>query len=650
MSMQISDIVLYSHVGNVRTIGIRPGQVNIITGASKTGKTALIEIVDYCMGSDECHIPAGVITKTVAWVGVRLHVTDGQVFAARRLPKPGKTSNTEVYYAVGKELEIPEYAALKQTTNVETLRSILSAHCGIKDNVSQPQEGQTRNLLSANIRHALLFAFQQQGEIISNKLLFHRQSEEWIPQAIRDVLPYFLGVVDDDYIFKAAKLRKLRHDLRTIEGKIAEDVAARGPGISKAQALLAEAQDAGLYTTRDLPTTWEGCFAALTEIQTKPIGIESELSAGGETFERLQEARTALMDEYERIREQLRSAQALEKDSDGFSREALEHLSRLNCIGLFKEDTNQHKECPICGSTIPQSGLPSLTQFENSIAQIQSQIRTVTERSPQMERVVQSLQEKLDNTATSISENAKQLEAVHRSNKRLQTIRDRGARRAFILGRIGSYMDTVTLPDANTDLISESARLSEEVAQLETELSNEAFQARLDSILSILSRDMTEWARGLRLEHSESPLRLDVRRLSVIADTADGPISMDKMGSGENWVGLHLIVHLALHKWFVARKRPVPGFLFIDQPSQVYFPPDRDVNGLSERSKGEDWEAVKRLYQLTIQIAHLLNPQFQVIVTDHADIRENWFQQAVIERWREGAKLIPQEWIEHQVA
>jgi hypothetical protein len=36
----------------------------------------------------------------------------------------------------------------------------------------------------------------------------------------------------------------------------------------------------------------------------------------------------------------------------------------------------------------------------------------------------------------------------------------------------------------------------------------------------------------------------------------------------------------------------------------------------------------------------------QIIVVDHVDIRESWFQEAVAERWRAGRKLVPDEWIE----
>ncbi|MCK4580575.1 MAG: DUF3732 domain-containing protein, partial [Dehalococcoidia bacterium] len=37
-------------------------------------------------------------------------------------------------------------------------------------------------------------------------------------------------------------------------------------------------------------------------------------------------------------------------------------------------------------------------------------------------------------------------------------------------------------------------------------------------------------------------------------------------------------------------------------------------------------------------------PQLQIIMTDHANINELWFQDCIIERWREGKKLVPLEW------
>jgi len=36
-----------------------------------------------------------------------------------------------------------------------------------------------------------------------------------------------------------------------------------------------------------------------------------------------------------------------------------------------------------------------------------------------------------------------------------------------------------------------------------------------------------------------------------------------------------------------------------------------------------------------------LAPDFQIIVCDHANLAEDWFQASIVENWRDGRKLIP---------
>ena len=87
----------------------------------------------------------------------------------------------------------------------------------------------------------------------------------------------------------------------------------------------------------------------------------------------------------------------------------------------------------------------------------------------------------------------------------------------------------------------------------------------------------------------------------------------------------------------------MPRFLFIDQPYKVYFPEDSDWD-VRDGQRGEDREAVKRMYALSLKVVEELAPQFQVIITDHANINEGWFQNCIVERWREGVKLVPPDW------
>lgn len=651
MSFQIRDIVLYAHNGEMRRVEFASGRLNIITGGSKTGKTALIAVLEYCFGSSECHIPEGIMRRAVAWAGVRLAVPEGDVFIARRLPAPGRNSSSDVYYAVGSQIALPRADQLMQTTNPQTLEGLLAAHAGIGQNRHDPSPGQTRVPLQAGIAHALIYCFQHQTEIDSNQHLFHRQSEQWLPQAIKDTMPYFLGAVNDDYVARMAELRRLRREVRGIERKLEEYEAVRGHGVTMAQSLLAEATDLGLRPGQSVPETWDASLEALRGLTgVTSVPEEEQIAVEGDEFRRLQAERELITHELRVVRDQLEAARALTADRHGFSREAHAQILRMKSIELFTprgDDGHSLATCPLCQSSLPgREVAPPMQAIQNSLERLDAQIRQVEERTPQMQAVVTSLETKQADLKSRFRDNRERLEAIQRENDKLQEYRDRNARRAHILGRVSLYLESVPHLEDGSDLQLQIADLRSQVARLEEELSDDAVQERVQSALSIISRDMSRWASDLQLEHAEFPLRLDLRRLTVVADGADGPIPMERMGSGENWVGYHLIAHFALHNWFVERKRPVPCFIFIDQPSQVYFPEDEDwqrqENGTV--SVGEDRQKVARMYMLAHDVVQLLKGQFQVIVTDHANINEPWFQDCVVERWREGRKLIPAEW------
>jgi len=186
--------------------------------------------------------------------------------------------------------------------------------------------------------------------------------------------------------------------------------------------------------------------------------------------------------------------------------------------------------------------------------------------------------------------------------------------------------------------------LREQLSALEEDLSVERIQERLDSIISILGQRLTQWASQLGLEHSKYSLRLEINKLTIVADTDNGPVPMERMGSGDNWVGYHLIAHLALHQWFTQKNRQVPGFLFLDQPSQVYFPSEKDSNGSMELVTENDRLAVSRMFELVLQTISEVEPGMQVIITEHADIDTELYQGAIVERWRGGLKLVPEDW------
>ncbi len=163
--------------------------------------------------------------------------------------------------------------------------------------------------------------------------------------------------------------------------------------------------------------------------------------------------------------------------------------------------------------------------------------------------------------------------------------------------------------------------------------------------MRVISGDMQAWARLLRLEHSEDGVQVDPTSLTVVADTRDGPVSLPRMGSAAFLIGYHITAHLALHKWFVQQRRPMPHFLVLDQPSQAFYPDDlrREEDGpISD----EDRERVAQLYGLLRDVTDELGDRLQVIVLDHANLDLPWFQDAVVANWRFGDALVPSSWLD----
>lgn len=54
---------------------------------------------------------------------------------------------------------------------------------------------------------------------------------------------------------------------------------------------------------------------------------------------------------------------------------------------------------------------------------------------------------------------------------------------------------------------------------------------------------------------------------------------------------------------------------------------------------------LRRLFKLLSEFPSGTNSQMQIIVADHVELLEQWFRDAIVERWRDGIKLIPQTWL-----
>lgn len=647
MTFQIANIILYSHDGRIRELPFRIGELNIITGASKTGKSALIDIVDYCTGRGDCYVAEGVIRRYVSWFAVLFQASDSQIFVARRNPGPGNKTSPDIYVQRGTTIEPPAISVLAKNFTLDALGKMLDAAVCINENQHRPPMGQTRNPLTANIRHALTFSFQDQDEIDSKKILFHRTGDNFIAQAVKDSLPYFLGAIDEDRLLKLSLFDAAKRELRRLERQLREISNASSDELPEAWALLEEAKSVGLVDERVVASTPEAVIGALVPLAGADfVGGNFVVGSADDALVRLRTERAALRNEMEEVKSELRATRLFRTENGGYRRESGEQRARLSVIGLFRDAEADHVHCPLCESVL-ETPLPAVEEIVGALAGMHHELHAVETESPKIQAKLASLQERETRLEGRLRENGQRMADRIREKEFFAKQRDDFVVQARTIGKITQYLNTSARSADNSALVWQVEEARARIAILAAEVGDDSAQERLETYLNIIGRMMTDYSDALDLEHSGSQLRLDIRKLTVIADTIDGPVPLQRMGSGENWVGYHVLTHLALHKWFRQKARPVPAFLILDQPSQAHYPPEKDANdGSIALLADEDKTAVQKLFSLIAKVAREIAPSLQVILLDHADLNEDWFNAAVIERWRHGCKLVPLEWID----
>lgn len=639
--MQIRELVLYGYNGKVRHLPFTLGQVNIITGRSKSGKSVVGDIIDYCLGGDSCNIADGVVRDNVAWYGLLLQFEHERVFVARKNPDKGQQTTGVCYIDIGEKIEAPDNCDFSSNTNVSGIEESLTRRIGISENLNTPPEGQSRLPLAANIRHALYYCFQGQDEIAAKNFLFHHQSDDFITQAIKDTIPYFLGAISEEALALENERGILKRKLTLEKRKLEENRYLMGGGSERAISLIGEARQAGLIdasTQIDYQNYREMYSVLQTAMNWSPSMIGSNSGMDRLTF--LQSKLQEIRDEFDEIGISLDNARKFVGETAGYSGEAQHQKMRLESIGLFEQLNFNPGKCPLCSGTLEQP-LPSVEMIKASIVNLDKSIANVTREQPKLRAFISDLEREREKKQEEIKALEAEIDGLYQQESERARLRDINARRGKVVGRISLWVESVENDTESEKQEQIVKRIEDRIKEIDDILDRDSVEERKQSALSRIQEDMTKWAKALQLEHSDNPYRLDLNKVTVVVDKPERPVPLKQLGSGSNWVGVHLIAYFALQRFFVNANRPVPRFLFLDQPSQVYFPSELD-------EKQIDWNEVNKMYQFIIDRTNELNGKLQVIVVDHADLKEDSFRQFICENWWPIDKnLVPSDWYEN---
>lgn len=645
--MQIKNIILYKDTEHIRIVPFDLGKVNIITGESKSGKTALIDIIDYCLGSKDCKVAEGVIRDNVYWFAMTIVFNDNEeYFIARMNPSiKGVTSISEIYLQQGSFNETyPAFDEIVTNSNLTGLKEFLSRKLNIAENL-QVAEGNTREALEVNFKHSRIYCYQPQTLIAQRDYLFFNQTEPFVPQAIKDSLPYFLGAIREDSLKIEQEIARRKRDLNRLVREKNESEKIYSEGVSKAYSLIDEAKQIGLLDkTIEVKETTEALQILVSlkdwELDSKQAKVEGENSI----LKKLLEERGNFRSELGKLEDTISATESFVKTNFSYSEEVQQQKLRLEHIGLYKEpeDTNR-KTCPLCFHELEQE-IPSISAINNSLKELNESLNETVREKPRLTKYLDELSKQREELKEKLLKTENGITALYQEQNDARRLRDLNLRRGKVIGRISLFLESVDFKEDKT-IDKRIETLRSEIEDLSLQIDKESKEEKLASIINKINLQMSTWVSELDVEYENAPIRFDVNKLTLIADTETASIPLSRMGSGANWVSYHLLIHFALHKHFIQAKRPVPRFLIIDQPSQVYFPPEKDLDNTGEIKESADEIAVKKMFEFMINATYNLENNFQVIVTDHAYIKEDKFKNCVREVWRDGVKLIPKTWL-----
>lgn len=658
----IASIFFIGEEETFRIITLDAGRVNVITGASGTGKSALIKALDYCLGSSKCQLPVYVRRRCIA-VGVKWVRGEDEMISCRQVPLVGKSPNSYMYVTTGRKLKVPQTVGqFEGRGTVAVSKARLGAAFGIDTStVLESARPEKESPDRPSVRQFTPYIFVTKEVIDSETVLLHGLDDNRKAQHIVSTMPYFMGAVTES---TAAAERRLRQARRALEIDIAREearVAKDGLVKQRARVLLSEAQQLGLSES---PPVDAEEVVLIDMLQRASSEIVRPLQyPGADQLDGLQERRRETLKELTQTKRKLRAIAIEEQESKDYeSAVNIQHekLRIAEHLHLLDVPTS----CPICNSRT-DAGAVVAAAMKTSLVTIRAESSAVGSLRPQIRGAAEQLSKRAEELSNHLRELDASVSATLSQVAEARRHADLAQLQAFFRGKATYFLESV-----NDQLLRPAKDLTkqrDEITELESMVDADNRKIRMRRVEDAVSRFASEIFSVLpKVEPCvEAELLFSARepQVNVIEAGANGAVlSMADLGSDQNWLAVHIALSFGLQRHFEKARRPVPGVVVLDQLSRPYFPnqghDDIDETEDSEEvvdeslpdeisiQGDEDYLAMRQHIDFLFSEVEACSG-LQVLLLEHAYFASDpRYVAATRERWTRasGKGLIPREW------
>lgn len=641
-------------------VPFRPG-LNIITGKSSTGKSAIIEIFDYCLGSTEDTIPVGVITdRSKLFFTVFKFQT--YMLVTARLAKSNRCFLREVMgsdsdYLIGLLKQPSAFFDDRHFMPLDDFKKSVGRHFAITmENIDEDPfvkaSGRSKTE-TPSVRSFSSFMLQHQNLVANKHAIFYRFDQKYKRDQAIDHFKILMGLVGEEYFDLAKEFELAKYELKKIQTQIPKQEKRREDGIKEYDRYLAEFE--ALAGTPLVEMTaeeiWSTPKQALKMISERSVRVQV-LSNQIEVLQR------KLLDERAGVLVKKRQAQGHLRLIDDSIKSAVQFGLDLTGDGIPESTELDQPHCPWCETHthIPAAEankLAAAIEWLNGELKLSAYAREsfVNER-----RKIEGELKEINEQLTRIQVN---LQPLDEEVKRLQTSKsiDEQAMKAKLKLEIAIQRQ---MDKPMSELAEEEKRWKDRVKVLGDRLAVYNVAERLDGLQDAINTKMCEIGEHFDFEETYKPvnLKFDLESFDLwYQRDSKTRVYLRSMGSGANWLYSHLALFMSLHYQFSARSSEgckIPPILFLDQPTQVYFPASLDDGGafepkvLAKQAKREekldaDLDSVANMFTQFAKFCAETEKETgvipQIIVSDHADnlelVEGYVFKNYVRATWRE---------------
>lgn len=633
-----------------RVLDFAPGIVNVISGASKTGKSAVIPIIDYCLGAGKCAIPVGVIRENCAWFGILIETVEGLKLLARR--EPGDQQSTgDMVMLEGAEIDVPDRIEEKGT-NVEIVKAMLNRLSGLTGLEFDPASDSGFKA-PPSFRDLMAFSFQPQNIVANPDVMFFKADTTEHREKLKTIFPYLLGAVTAAILQARFELDRILRILRRKETELRALISATSAWQLEAQGWLRQAIEFGLLPSdQPIPKDWPDVVDLLRQITATNSRTARPSLAGIDVvltrLEKLRSEETEVAGELSEHRQRLNELRRLLESSEAYGSAMRMQRDRLALAdwlrGLLAAADKETDPVVVLGD----GGAGRVQQLCSSLDAIEVKLRSHPALSNTLDKEVLRQRSAAETVLQRLNDIRGEINSLERDSDRAREEANRFDRMERFQGRLEQALRLYDETDQSSALQQEIADLKIQVETLQRTISEADIKRKLRNALDQIETITSRLVPQLDAEWPDAPIKLIIEDLTIKVVQGRRDDYLWEIGSGANWLAYHLAITLALQKFFMSEvHHPVPGLLIYDQPSQVYFPKRTVKDDATPPDwKDEDIDAVRKVFSLLGKEVKAAKGRLQIIVLDHADA-DVWGDLPGVElaeEWR-GQALVPLEWI-----